>query len=508
MKINSKILVGLMVTALVGLCCLQGYWISNAYNIRAHHFDQQVGDALSDVVRHLESQESVNFINKSFEKEITCYDNVDSCTKNVGLVISQFVDSTDVVIECSCDSNDICEHMSIGINYGAKKINKRAFKIMMSQGSNAENKMAAAVGKERFAKVMKRIVVEFSNRENPVEHLVGDQNLDKTLRTKLKDNGVLLPFRYAIISGDSIHPKFSSEEIVGLDDSGHRINLFSGHIKTYNHELVVDFAGLNGHLLKSIGMMLVASLLFVIIIIITFTYTLRTMLTQKRLSDIKSDFINNMSHELKTPAATISLAVDSIRHPKINAGKEVLNYVDIIKSENQRISEHVERLLQTTLLEKGEEQLQIEEFELAALMSEIENAVRPTLNENDHLQVEIKPGAEMFKGDRFLIRSAILNLIDNAIKYSQNVNVNVVIKVLDLQWHFEVADKGIGMSTDVIKHVFEKFYRAQSGNIHDVKGFGIGLSHVKAVAERHDGKVQVNSKPGIGSTFTLILPKI
>jgi two-component system phosphate regulon sensor histidine kinase PhoR len=266
----------------------------------------------------------------------------------------------------------------------------------------------------------------------------------------------------------------------------------------------------NAMLLLSLGKMMAGGLLFTAVIITAFILTIRTMLNQKKLSEIKSDFINNMTHELKTPLATISLAIDAIGNDKVMDNRDKIRYFSgIIKEENKRMNKQVESILQSALLEKNEIGLNLQ-------VTDVHDVISSTV-ENLQLQLDAKQGhAELrldainpiIKADDVHFSNVIFNLLDNAIKYSKE-NLEVVISTHNTRKSLiiTIADNGIGMSRDTISRIFEKFYRAHTGNVHNVKGFGLGLSYVKAIVDAHKGKIKVESTMGKGSKFTLEFPQ-
>jgi two-component system phosphate regulon sensor histidine kinase PhoR len=251
-------------------------------------------------------------------------------------------------------------------------------------------------------------------------------------------------------------------------------------------------------------------LIIISVIVLGFTYTVYIIFRQKKLSDIKNDFINNMTHEFKTPIATISLATDAVNNPKIFENREsVSRYMGIIKEENQRMHKHVETILQMALLDKKDFAINKDEVNMHEI---INKAV-----EQMQLLVEVKEGkidsdlvAEKFVviGDANLLFNSIMNLLDNANKYTpEKPSIKISTSVKEKMLSIVVEDNGIGMSREVQKSIFEKFYRAHTGNIHDVKGFGLGLSFVKAIATAHKGDVRVvRSEQGKGTTMELLIP--
>jgi len=254
---------------------------------------------------------------------------------------------------------------------------------------------------------------------------------------------------------------------------------------------------------------LAGSLLLTIIILITFSITIFMILRQKKLSDIKSDFINNMTHEFKTPIATISLAVDSINNPKIIENqKEVKYYTGIIREENQRMNNQVENVLRMSLLDKHDLEFNIAETDIHELISQAIAKLSLLLKERKgSISTSLDASDPIVQVDSDHMTNALLNLLDNAIKYSEGApEISVSTKDTSNGIILKVSDKGMGMSRDVSHRIFDKFYRKTSGNIHNIKGFGLGLSYVKAIIDAFNGKIKVISEPGKGSTFEVILP--
>lgn len=259
------------------------------------------------------------------------------------------------------------------------------------------------------------------------------------------------------------------------------------------------------------ALLLSGSIIFTLIIVVIFFITARFASKQKKLSRIKSDFINNMTHEFKTPIATISLATDAIKNPKvIKDVRKVENFVDIIKEENQRMNKQVERTLQMALLEKEDLEFKGEYTDLNALTAKAIQNFELKMNEKRGRLVFIQDIAKPTTYvDEVHFLNVVHNLLDNAVKYSSvQPDIRVELFSRDEQVHLVVQDKGIGIRKENQQKIFEKFFRETAGDIHNVKGFGLGLSYVKAVVKAFGGQVQLSSIPGKGSTFEIMLPKI
>lgn len=261
---------------------------------------------------------------------------------------------------------------------------------------------------------------------------------------------------------------------------------------------------------KEIFWFIIGTILFTIIITTAFFLTIRALLRQKKLSEIKSDFINNMTHEFKTPLATISLAVDALKNEKVIADREKTNYfTGIIKEENKRMNKQVETILQAALLDKQEVQLNLRKLSAHEMIrSALNNITLPVEERNGKIEVKLDAQREMIMADEVHFTSLINNLLDNAVKYSKEENLLIKLDTSNTgnQIRIRIEDNGIGMSKETLSRIFEKFYRAHTGNIHNVKGFGLGLSYVKTMVEAHKGTIKPESTLGKGSIFIITIP--
>ena len=277
---------------------------------------------------------------------------------------------------------------------------------------------------------------------------------------------------------------------------------------TFEHLIIVvpDF---EKQAWASLRWLIFGAILFMVVIIAAFYVTVKSLLNQKKLSEIKSDFINNMTHEFKTPLATISLAVDALRNEKVQADKAKSAYFSgIIKEENVRMNKHVETILQAALMEKQELQLNLVPLHVHEFIQYTLDNYRLQLQEkNAEVKLQLNAEHDLIHADEVHFSNLVSNLIDNAIKYSDE-KIYIVITTHSTKNHLvlRVEDHGIGMSKETVKRIFEKFYRAHTGNLHNVKGFGLGMSYVKTVVDAHKGKIKVDSTLGKGSAFTVEFP--
>jgi two-component system, OmpR family, phosphate regulon sensor histidine kinase PhoR len=262
-------------------------------------------------------------------------------------------------------------------------------------------------------------------------------------------------------------------------------------------------------ILKEMFWFIMGAILFTIIITTAFFITVRTLLRQKKVSEIKNDFINNMTHEFKTPLATISLAVDALKNEKVINDKEKTSYfTGIIKEENKRMNKQVETILQAALLDKQEVQLNLKKSSAHELIDVALNNITLQIEEKGG-KLEVNKGAEkdLIMADEVHFTNLINNLLDNAVKYSNEIPViKLSTQNTGKQIRIKIEDNGIGMNKETLNRIFEKFYRAHTGNVHNVKGFGLGLSYVKTMVDAHKGTIKAESTPGKGSSFSVTIP--
>ncbi len=262
-------------------------------------------------------------------------------------------------------------------------------------------------------------------------------------------------------------------------------------------------------ILKEITWFIMGAILFTIIITTAFFLTIRTLLKQKKLSEIKSDFINNMTHEFKTPLATISLAVDALKNEKVSGDKEKTNYfTGIIKEENKRMNKQVETILQAALLDRQEVQLNLKKVSANSLItSALNNIALPIEDRGGKIEINLEAQKDIIMADEVHFTNIINNLLDNAVKYSkENPHIKLHTSNQGNSLRIKIEDNGIGMNKETLSRIFEKFYRAHTGNIHDVKGFGLGLSYVKTMVDAHHGQIKPESTLGKGSCFIITMP--
>ena len=364
-----------------------------------------------------------------------------------------------------------------------------------------------------------RITKPFSIADRFSEREIGDKLRDALAKEDLKD----LRFEFAITSNANDYTTMELQSKNFLQESAD-----TGHYRRrfipITPETGTDLEGLMGyeHLIiivpdfktqvwQSITWVIVGAAIFNLIIIAAFYLAIKTIVNQRKLNAIKTDFINNMTHELKTPLATISLAVDAMKNERVQADKEKMQYFSgIIKEENKRMNKHVETILQAGLMDRQDIRMNIQPLHAHELLKRVLDNFNLQLQQNGgSVSLLLNAKNDLINADEAHFANLVSNLIDNSIKYSKEkepLKLKITTHATGKSLIIQFEDNGIGMNKETVKRIFEKFYRAHTGNIHNVKGFGLGMSYVKTIVDAHKGKIKVDSTLGKGSTFTLEIP--
>ena len=513
-----------MTVALVGLIGFQLYWINNAIVLRNDRFEKDVQESLRNVAHKLEKNEMLYIASKN---DLWVSDTARILTEK-----REFINSNpregNVRTEVKTDSvGNITYKFKSNQNkvefiYKEKTLNDSSVKAVhivqqsavttndtSSPEMIAEVKVDARKLENKTAQ-LDIILNEILELEAQSQHRVHPEVLDSLLHEEFDGKGINITYEFGVYNeNDNVFVLVNTEEKEELRNSELKANLFPNDILGNVNYLMVNFPNQNNFLLKQISATLASSLVLIGIIIFCFIYAINTILRQKKLSEVKNDFINNMTHELKTPIATISLASEALGEKEVINNSIAYNrYLKVIKEESGRLGEQVERVLQAARFDKKDFALKKETTDIIKLIG--------LIVDNSRLQVDGKGGSIKFttatefqevQVDPTHISNAIQNLIDNALKYSNTpVNIEVQFQSNPDNIILTVKDKGIGISKEQLKRIFEKFYRVSKGNIHDIKGFGLGLSYVKSVVEAHNGTIEVKSELGKGSDFRIKLP--
>ncbi|MEO7769188.1 MAG: HAMP domain-containing sensor histidine kinase [Ferruginibacter sp.] len=334
-----------------------------------------------------------------------------------------------------------------------------------------------------------------------------------------KQNLYKVPFEFAVSPTSLIGDEIQSENFYKLfaDSANNRMHVIplespGGSLSegiSPQEVLIITVPHAKKLIWRSMTWFIFGAVIFTVIIVTAFFLTVRALLKQKKLSEIKSDFINNMTHEFKTPLATISLAVDALKNEKVINDREKMNYfTGIIKEENKRMNKQVETILQAALLDRQEVQLNLKKLNAHELITSALNNIHLQVEQVEgKLEVDLAATKDLVLADEVHFTNLVSNLLDNAVKYSKDkLHIKITTQTVGSQFKIRIEDNGIGMNKETSTRIFEKFYRAHTGNLHNVKGFGLGLSYVKTMVDAHHGTIKVESTPGKGTAFLLGFP--
>ncbi|NJO01789.1 MAG: HAMP domain-containing histidine kinase, partial [Bacteroidia bacterium] len=363
--------------------------------------------------------------------------------------------------------------------------------------------------------VVAYVMDELRNLNKNIEERLNEKLLRSLLKRELENRGIYIDYTFVVENRRSPQQEpvylFSARKMPSTEvlSSDFQVNLFPTDIFGHQNILHVYFPHQEAYILKNMWWMFGSSLLFIGLVVYCFAQAVSTIIRQKKISEITNDFINNMTHELKTPISTVSLACEAIQDPDIRQlPRQVDRYLNIIKEENERLGNQVERVLQIAVLDRGDFKLKINSIDLHEIIAKaIRNIVIQIENRDGFIQMDLAAPNPVIEADEVHISNVIYNLVDNANKYSPEApEISIHTRNVPQGAEIEISDRGQGMSKDTINKIFDKFYRIPTGNIHNVKGFGLGLSYVKTMVEAHGGHISVRSELLKGSVFTLFLP--
>ncbi len=336
--------------------------------------------------------------------------------------------------------------------------------------------------------------------------------IDSLLHQEFRSNEIKARFVYGVFNRfhqPELLPEPAEDFREAFFSQGYKVALFEDHDDHDVYFLRVHFPSQRGYVIKGMLLMLVASGVLIALIFSAFAFTILTIFKQKKVSEIKNDFINNMTHELKTPISTISLACEALNDPDVPKTDRIMRtYLGMINTENKRLGVLVENVLRSAVLDKGEMILRDEPVNLHEIIKGvIKNIAIQVKKHGGKIKTELEAVNPIVSGDTVHLTNLVYNLIDNALKYSpESPLITIRSKNAKNGVELEFQDNGIGISKENQKKIFDKLYRVPTGNVHNVKGFGLGLSYVKAVTEKHGGAIKVESELKKGSTFIVYIP--
>lgn len=515
---NKKLftlLIALMTISLLGIIFVQGYWIANSYKNKEEQFTLNVRQVLINVSKNIQLKETEYYYDiysglidtieiPDQERFSELIYTITNNRNNETYIFSDGILEEDYKLSTSFLDLEIDS-----IQF--KKLTNR--KITTKITSGIDGGINIETKKELFKRLKDYERNQFENAfrnisvKTPLHKRVTGKIIEELVSKELTERGLSSSFEYAVYSKD-LATKIRSRNFQLNPESTYGVPLFVNDEFRTSYQLYVNFSEKEKFVLSSVLGIAVLSLVFTSFIIFTYASALRQLLKQRQISQIKTDFINNMTHEFKTPIATINLALDALKNPKVEGDKDFIDrYYKIIRDENRRMHVQVENVLRISQLERN--QLDFKK-EIVDLNDIIEDAITHVSliveNKGGYIKTQLDAiKTSIFASDTHL-SNVIVNIFDNAIKYSNEApKIDVYTENVKDSINLYIKDQGIGMSKSVQKKIFEKFYREHMGDIHNVKGHGLGLSYVKRILDDHNAQINVKSEKGKGSTFIIKL---
>ncbi|MCP4580739.1 MAG: HAMP domain-containing histidine kinase [candidate division Zixibacteria bacterium] len=563
MELSKKsvgVIIALIVISLAGLVVLQTYLLKYAVELKEQAFRRNVFAAINSIVHQLESDETAatalgevkrfpdrdslnkyrvevlqlegdsNFFEDNMLSMTNCGDSSmpvwianDSLHFNVPTTQHIMVQAFDQKAGNKTTLVDTCKtpgEYSVGLLDNEDSDNAYTYRYKTdsanivinisgsTQGGIITHNITDSDKQQLVAKVINNLtMIEWE----PIESRIDSEALDSSIAANLRDAGIDLDYVYGVVSldDDSLRieePSGYSEE---LENSEFKASLFPHDIFATPNILSLYFPDHDIYMIKQIRPLLFATILFMLVIVICFIYTIKTIISQKMFGRFMVDFINNMTHEFKTPISSISLACEAIAKPEILSRQDkVSRYSQMIKDENLRMRNQVEKILQMAVLEERDFDLELTDIDLHELINQaVRNITLQVENRGGKITTVLEAGNHTIKADFVHLSNIIHNLLDNANKYSPDApTITIMTTNSGNQIIIGIQDRGVGINEKAIKQVFNKYYRVPTGNIHDVKGFGLGLSYVKLMVEALGGSIDLESEPGQGTLVELSFP--
>jgi len=507
--------------SLIGLIIVQSYWIKNAIEIKEEQFTQIVNKGISNVIDEIENREMVSQVVNEMEP---FHDISPTGAPSINYTSSQLNKKTFQLSSTNTEKEVFVINQSDSLNISAQL--QMLGNSFMQLGAKSNIQLSDKSKQSSFGKL--KLTNNYSEKldnrtvfvENVVNKLIQievelEDRLDKdviedVLKRTFTNLGINTEYEYAIIKNNTTKIIESANFDEKSESELFKGRLFPNDIFSKDNFLQIYFPEQHNFILRSTGLMTFLSGLLMLIMVLGFSVSIHIMFKQKRLSRVKNDFVNNMTHELKTPISTISLASQMLKDDSIPVESKNIGHISgIIDDESKRLSYQVEKVLKTALFEQGEFKLKKKELNIHAIIeSVVKNFDIQVKSRNGDLVKRLEAENPISIIDEVHFTNIIFNLLDNAVKYCKSKPLITITTRNDkMGVYVSVSDKGIGIRKQDQKRIFDQFYRVSTGNIHDVKGFGLGLSYVKKIVDAHEGEIKLKSEYNKGTTFEIFIPQ-
>ena len=500
----------------LALLFLQLGYIQEMVNMKKEQLDESVNRALYQASRNLELNETLRYL----EKDVNETERKAHRRDSVGTRSGQLDGTVQQSHQYSVVGKDGTVYSSFELKTIATNPANMPKAMILRSDKNSINetqKSLQEIVKNRYVyqkALLDEVVysILYSASDKPLKERINFKQLDQDLKAEMMNNGINMPYHFTVTTQDGREvyrcPDYSDE---GEEYSYSQI-LFRNDPQSKLGIVKVHFPDMNSYIFSSVRFM-IPSIIFTLVLLVTFIFTIVVIFRQKRYTEIKNDFINNMTHELKTPIASISLAAQMLNDPSVSKSEQMQKHLGgVINDESKRLRFLVEKVLQMSMFDKKKAVFKKKELDLNEMVENIANSFTLRV---EHTGGKVYTDIEAVDSGLFVdevhFQNVIFNLMDNAVKYRKpDEPLNITMKTWNDEHHLylSIKDTGIGMKKENLKKIFEKFYRVHTGNVHDVKGFGLGLAYVKKIVDLHGGEIKVDSEFGKGTPFTIKLPVI
>ena len=500
----------------LGLLFMQLKYIKEMANMKKEQFDESVNRALYQASRNLELNETLRYLEKDVnETERRAY-RKDSIGTRSGAPDGTIQQSH----QYSVTGKDGTMYSSFEIKTIATRPSNMPKGMILRNDRNSiteASKSMREIVKNRYVyqkALLDEVVysILYSASDKPLKERINFKLLDQHLTAELMNNGIHIPYHSTVPTQDGREIYRCPDYTDDGEECSYSQLLFRNDPQSKTGIVKIHFPDMNSYIFSSVYFM-IPSVIFTIVLLITFIFTIVVIFRQKRYSEIKNDFINNMTHELKTPISSISLAAQMLNDNSVTKSPAMMKHLGgVIGDETKRLRFLVEKVLQMSMFDKKKAVFKKKELDLNEI---VENVAHSFTLRVEHtggkIYVDIEAIDSKIYVDEVHFSNVLFNLMDNAVKYRKpDQPVDIYMKTWndDTHLYVSVKDTGLGIKKEDMKKVFEKFYRVHTGNVHDVKGFGLGLAYVKKIVDLHKGEISINSEYGKGTTFTIKLPVI
>ena len=497
MKKHTTFILGLLMScSFFALLVLQVRYIEEMASMRHEQFDESVKRSLYNAAHKLELHETMRHLEKE-AKEAEVADHLNK--QGMEVVTRQYEFKSNGKVSSFEMRTIVVPQSPIKKEKNIPEASRSLQEIIRNRYVHQRALMDEAIYKMLYA-----------TSNMPLEQRIDFATLSQDLKAELLHNGIELPYHFSVSTSDG-REIYHSEGYENNEDEGTYTQiLFGNDPPSKMGVLKIHFPTVNSYIFSSVSFMIPA-LFFTIVLCIAFIYTLYVILRQKKVTELKNDFINNMTHEFKTPISTISLASQMLTDSAVTKSPQMLQHITgIISDETKRLRFQVEKVLQISLFDDKKAVMKNSEIDLNDLLSGVVNIFALKVEKNGgtiitHLEAE---DATIF-ADEMHITNVMFNIMDNAVKYKR---AEEPLRLTIHTWnegdklHLSIQDNGIGIKKENLKRVFDRFYRVHTGNLHNVKGFGLGLAYVKKVIQDHHGSIRAESELGVGTKFIIVLP--